>query len=153
MPRTDRGANVLSQGVLQQLEQHLDDLLTRDDLAGLILSSGKPGIFIAGADLREFAAAENPEPEWVQQMCRRGQELFARLADAPFVTVAAIAGVCVGGGAELATWCDRRVMADDGKTQIGFPEVKLGLPGRKPTNWAWPKTWCRPSGWWLRRSA
>ncbi len=126
----DRGANVLSQGVLQQLEQHLDELLSRDDLAGLILSSGKPGIFIAGADLREFAAAENPEPEWVQQMCRRGQELFARLANAPFVTVAAIAGVCVGGGAELATWCDRRVMADDAKTQIGFPEVKLGLfPG------------------------
>ncbi len=125
-----RGANVLSQHVLEELEQHLDQLLARDDLAGLILTSGKPGIFIAGADLREFAAAENPEPQWVQQMCRRGQELFARLSQAPFVTVAAIAGVCVGGGAELATWCDRRVMADEPKTQIGFPEVKLGLfPG------------------------
>jgi len=56
--------------------------------------------------------------------------LFQRLSTCPFVTVAAIDGVCLGGGAELAVWCDRRVMADDAKTQIGFPEVKLGLfPG------------------------
>ncbi len=125
-----RGANVLSQGVLDQLEQILDQLADRQGLRGLVITSGKPGIFIAGADLREFAAAESPDPQWVQQMCRRGQELFARLSKTPFVTVAAIAGVCVGGGAELVCWCDRRVMADGPKTQIGFPEVKLGLfPG------------------------
>jgi 3-hydroxyacyl-CoA dehydrogenase/enoyl-CoA hydratase/carnithine racemase len=48
----------------------------------------------------------------------------------PFVTVTAIAGQCVGGGAELALWCDRRVMASDAKSMFGFPEAKLGLlPG------------------------
>jgi 3-hydroxyacyl-CoA dehydrogenase/enoyl-CoA hydratase/3-hydroxybutyryl-CoA epimerase/3-hydroxyacyl-CoA dehydrogenase/enoyl-CoA hydratase/3-hydroxybutyryl-CoA epimerase/enoyl-CoA isomerase len=48
----------------------------------------------------------------------------------PFVTVAAIDGICVGGGAELSVWCDRRVMSDNPKSEIGFPEVKLGLyPG------------------------
>ena len=59
-----------------------------------------------------------------------GQDLFARLSKTPFVTIAAIDGICVGGGAELATWCDRRVVTDNPKTEIGFPEVKLGLfPG------------------------
>src|SRR6187402_3123093 len=63
-------------------------------------------------------------------MCRRGQQLFERLSRSPFVTVAAIDGICVGGGAELAVWCDRRVMSDNRKSEIGFPEVKLGLyPG------------------------
>ncbi len=48
----------------------------------------------------------------------------------PFVTVTAIEGQCVGGGAELALWCDRRVMSSDSKAMFGFPEVKLGLlPG------------------------
>jgi 3-hydroxyacyl-CoA dehydrogenase/enoyl-CoA hydratase/3-hydroxybutyryl-CoA epimerase/3-hydroxyacyl-CoA dehydrogenase/enoyl-CoA hydratase/3-hydroxybutyryl-CoA epimerase/enoyl-CoA isomerase len=52
------------------------------------------------------------------------------MSQVPFVTVAAIDGICVGGGAELAIGCDRRVMADNPKTEYGFPEVKLGLyPG------------------------
>lgn len=53
----DKGANVLSQAVLKELAGHLDQLEKRRDLAGLIIRSGKPGMFIAGADLREFAAA------------------------------------------------------------------------------------------------
>ena len=52
-----KGANVLSSSVLDELERHLDALQSRDDLAGLIIISGKPGIFIAGADLREFVAS------------------------------------------------------------------------------------------------
>ncbi|HZZ27872.1 MAG TPA: 3-hydroxyacyl-CoA dehydrogenase NAD-binding domain-containing protein [Pirellulales bacterium] len=125
-----KGANVLSQRVLEELSAHLDVLETRQDLAGLIVRSGKPGSFIAGADLREFAASFDMPKSDVTAMCTRGRKLFQRLANCPFVTVAAIDGICVGGGAELAIWCDRRVMADDAKTQFGFPEVKLGLfPG------------------------
>ena len=63
-------------------------------------------------------------------MCNRGRKLFQRLSKLPFVTVTAIDGQCVGGGAELALWCDRRVMSSDSKAMYGFPEVKLGLlPG------------------------
>jgi 3-hydroxyacyl-CoA dehydrogenase/enoyl-CoA hydratase/3-hydroxybutyryl-CoA epimerase/3-hydroxyacyl-CoA dehydrogenase/enoyl-CoA hydratase/3-hydroxybutyryl-CoA epimerase/enoyl-CoA isomerase len=100
-------------------------------LAGLIIVSGKPGIFIAGADLREFAASINDiTPEQTFSMCQRGQKLFARLSECSFVTVAAIDGTCVGGGAELAVWCDRRVMTSNPRTEFGFPEVKLGIfPG------------------------
>ena len=49
-------ANVLSRAVLEELEQHLNALEARRDLAGLVVRSGKPGVFIVGADIREFLA-------------------------------------------------------------------------------------------------
>lgn len=126
-----KGANVLSRSVLEELNSHLDHLQSRDGLAGLIVISGKPGIFIAGADLREFVASlDTITEERAYETCRRGQQLFQRLSHTTFPTIAAIGGTCVGGGAELAVWCDRRVMTDDPRTEFGFPEVKLGIfPG------------------------
>ncbi len=126
----DRGTNVLSKAVLVELSDKLDELEKRTDLAGLIIKSGKPGQFVAGADLREFAASIDIGAEMTAKFCREGQGLFRRLTTCPFVTVAAVEGICVGGGAELAAWCDRRIMSDHPKTEFGFPEVKLGLmPG------------------------
>lgn len=122
-----KGANVLSQPVLEELDAHLNELEQRKDLAGLIIRSAKPGAFIAGADISEFAAARDITKEQVIDMCARGRKLLMRLSKMPFVTVAAIDGVCFGGGAELSLWCDRRVMANDRKTQLGFPEVKIGI--------------------------
>lgn len=122
-----RGANILSRPVLEELSGHLDQLEARQDLSALILQSAKPGTFIAGADLREFVVSFDLPSSDVEQLCRFGQTLFGRLSRTPFVTIAAIDGVCLGGGAELASWCDRRLVSRDAKTQIGFPEVKLGL--------------------------
>jgi 3-hydroxyacyl-CoA dehydrogenase/enoyl-CoA hydratase/3-hydroxybutyryl-CoA epimerase/3-hydroxyacyl-CoA dehydrogenase/enoyl-CoA hydratase/3-hydroxybutyryl-CoA epimerase/enoyl-CoA isomerase len=123
-------ANVLSSHVLDALEQHLNELDKRDDLAGLVIRSAKPGMFIAGADLKEFVTWLDAPPDEVTGFARRGQQLFGRLSKCNYVTVAAIDGICVGGGAELAIWCDRRVMTDSDRTAYGFPEVKLGLfPG------------------------
>lgn len=126
----DKGANILSTSVLEELDRHLNELEGRDDLNGLIIISGKPGMFIAGADLREFVASLEAPDDEIAAMCQKGQSLFARLTKTPFVTVAAIDGICVGGGAELACWCDRRLVSTNEKVAIGFPEVKLGLfPG------------------------
>ena len=122
-----KGANVLSRSVLDELREHLDELEQLDGLAGLILMSGKPGMFIAGADLREFMASLDAAPSEVVELCRQGQTLFQRMSQCPFVTVAAIDGICFGGGAELAIWCDRRIMSCNSQTEFGFPEVKLGL--------------------------
>ena len=125
-----KGVNVLSSSVLEELGRNLTELEKRKGLAGLVIHSAKPGNFVAGADLREFVASLDESKEAVQGVARRGQELFGRLAKTPFVTVAAIGGLCLGGGSELAIWCDRRIMADDDQTSFGFPEVKLGLfPG------------------------
>jgi 3-hydroxyacyl-CoA dehydrogenase/enoyl-CoA hydratase/carnithine racemase len=129
----ERGANILSQTTLDEVEQHFNQLSQRNDLQGLILISAKPGIFIAGADLTEFVASlDQPGrgPEQTEAMCHRGQQLFARLTKFPFVSVAAINGVCVGGGTELVLFCDRRIVTNNSKTEIGLPEVKIGLmPG------------------------
>lgn len=125
-----KGANILSLSVLEELAAILDQLGKRKDLAGLIIKSGKPGTFIAGADIREFLASLGAPKSEVVATCRRGQQLFQRLTQLPVVSVAAIDGIAAGGGAELAVWCDRRVMSNNPKTEIGFPEVKLGLfPG------------------------
>jgi 3-hydroxyacyl-CoA dehydrogenase/enoyl-CoA hydratase/carnithine racemase len=123
-------ANVLSRPVLDAFERQLDKLDNRKDLAGLVIRSGKPGMFIAGADLKEFVTWLDAPKEEVASYCRRGQQLFGRLARSNYVTIAAIDGICVGGGAELAMWCDRRILTDSPETAYGFPEVKLGLfPG------------------------
>jgi 3-hydroxyacyl-CoA dehydrogenase/enoyl-CoA hydratase/3-hydroxybutyryl-CoA epimerase/3-hydroxyacyl-CoA dehydrogenase/enoyl-CoA hydratase/3-hydroxybutyryl-CoA epimerase/enoyl-CoA isomerase len=126
----EKSVNVLSRGVVEELAQHLDALEKRPGLAGLILSSAKPTGFIAGADVREFVASISANEDDVVAMSRRGQALFRRLSSGPFVSIAAIHGVCLGGGAELAAWCDRRVLTSDPRTEFGCPEVKLGLfPG------------------------
>src|SRR5690606_23310091 len=60
----------------------------------------------------------------------RGQQVFQRVAELPCTTVAAIRGLCMGGGTELALACDHRVATDEPSTRIGLPEVKLGIyPG------------------------
>lgn len=126
-----KGANILSRPVMEEFAAHLDALEKRTDLVGLVIRSNKPGIFIAGADIREFAASGDIGRAATVDIATQGREVFRRLSRLPYPSVAAINGICVGGGAEMAVWCDRRLMTDDPKTQIGFPEVKLGLfPGR-----------------------
>ncbi len=123
-------ANVLSRAVLDEFEKHLNALEARKDLAGLVIRSGKPGVFIVGADIREFLAGMDAPRAQIVELCNHGRKLFQRLSKMPFVTIAAIDGQCVGGGAEMSFWCDRRLMSTDSKAMFGFPEVKLGLlPG------------------------
>ncbi len=125
----EKKANILSKRVLDELDSHLNELAEMP-LAGLLIHSEKPGIFIAGADLREFAVSLDMPAEETAAMCRRGRQLFQRLSQLPFITVAAIDGVCVGGGTELALWCDRRLVSNSSHTEVGLPEVKLGIfPG------------------------
>jgi 3-hydroxyacyl-CoA dehydrogenase/enoyl-CoA hydratase/3-hydroxybutyryl-CoA epimerase/3-hydroxyacyl-CoA dehydrogenase/enoyl-CoA hydratase/3-hydroxybutyryl-CoA epimerase/enoyl-CoA isomerase len=128
----EKSVNVLSQAVRAELGEHLAALAGRSDLTGLVLGSAKTSGFAAGADIREFVASQEhgyPRHD-VVAMCRRVQELYRQLSTLPFPTVAAVQGVCLGGGAELASWCDVRVLASDDRTQFGCPEIKLGLiPG------------------------
>ena len=122
-------ANTLGQAVLAELEQAITGLAGRRDLRGLVLRSGKPGMFIAGADLRELGGPR-PDPETGRRLVRRGLDLIAAVEKLPFPTVAAIDGACMGGGLELALGFDYRIAGAHPKTEIGLPEVKIGLiPG------------------------
>lgn len=122
-------ANTLNQSVLKELEALVFTLGRRPNLRGLIFRSGKPGMFIAGADLNELGKAL-ADPLLAQRMTVRGIDLFASFEKLPFPTVAAIEGACVGGGLELVLSFDYRLASNHPKTEIGLPEVKIGLiPG------------------------
>lgn len=125
-----KSANVLTEGTLAELAGHLATLRGTPGLQGVILTSGKPGTFIAGADIREFVPLLADPAATIAELCQRGQALLRQLAELPAVTIAAIEGPCLGGGLELSLWCDRRIVSTHPKTMLGLPEVKLGLiPG------------------------
>jgi 3-hydroxyacyl-CoA dehydrogenase/enoyl-CoA hydratase/3-hydroxybutyryl-CoA epimerase/enoyl-CoA isomerase len=122
-------ANTLGQAVLTELEAMVVRLRQRSDLRGLIFRSGKPGMFIAGADLRELSRAPQ-DPEAARQLVQRGLDLIAAFEALPYPTVAAIEGACMGGGLELALGLDYRLASTHPKTELGLPETKIGLiPG------------------------
>lgn len=119
--------NTLSSRMMAWFEDVLADLEARPP-RGVILVSGKPGTFVAGADIEELR--ELTSQAEVTALLRRGHALTRRLAALPCPTVAAIHGACLGGGLELALACDLRVATDHEKTRLGLPEVQLGLiPG------------------------
>lgn len=123
-----RPVNVLSRSVLRDLAAALDYLETNSSLQLLIVRSAKKANFIAGADLKEFAGIQTQEEALA--ISAQGQRLFDRLEKLRMPTVAIIAGACLGGGLELALACDYRVVVADPKTQLGLPEIELGLiPG------------------------
>jgi 3-hydroxyacyl-CoA dehydrogenase / enoyl-CoA hydratase / 3-hydroxybutyryl-CoA epimerase / enoyl-CoA isomerase len=126
----DQSVNTLSSDVMAELGEYVDRLEQRTDLKGLLFRSGKPGQFIAGADLRELSALVEATEEQVIHGVARGHELYTRISRLPFPTVALVAGHCMGGGTELILSMDERLAASDGKTSIALPEVKLGIiPG------------------------
>lgn len=95
---------------------------------GLVLRSGKPDGFVAGADIHEFVKVRSALEG--ETLSREGHRLLGRLAALPIPTVVAIHGACLGGGTETALACMYRIASDDPKTVIGLPEVMLGLlPG------------------------
>lgn len=123
-------ANILSRAVWDELDAVLRDLATAPDVPGLILASAKPDIFIAGADLKFFAAVPAPQDPAVKEIVAFGLSVLDRLEALPFPTCAAIDGAALGGGLEVALACDTRVCGTNPKVELGVPEVKLGLiPG------------------------
>ncbi len=114
--------NTLSSRVLKELEGAIDTVSNRVDVRALILISGKEGSFIAGADLREISDSFS-NPQNVEGLIDRGHALLNRIAGLPIPTIAAINGVCLGGGTELALAFTYRICSDNAKTVIALPEV------------------------------
>jgi 3-hydroxyacyl-CoA dehydrogenase/enoyl-CoA hydratase/carnithine racemase len=127
---SNRTTNILTDVVLHELALHLETLAQRFDVAGLIIRSSKPRSFAVGVSAQELSSRLSASRKEVLNRCRRGQQFFLQLSRMPFVTVAAIEGECLGAGAELAAWCDRRIFSDSSCTKFGFPDVEIGLiPG------------------------
>lgn len=123
----DQSTNTLSRGVLQELGGIIDELAGAQP-RGLVIYSNKASGFIVGADVREFKDLNDPIE--TTQMITGVHNMFSRIEDFSFPTVARIHGFCLGGGLELALACRYRVALDNRKTRLGLPEVLLGLhPG------------------------
>ena len=98
------------------------------DARAVVLISGKPTGFIAGADIKMLETFDSAER--TTELARGGHAAMQRLADFHLPIVAAIHGACLGGGLEIALACHARVATDHKKTRLGLPEVQLGLiPG------------------------
>ncbi len=116
--------NTFGEAALRSLDEVLGRLRTRD-WRGLLLT-GKPFVFAVGADIDEFGEIT---PERARAGGAAGHELFGRLRELPFVTVAAINGAALGGGVEIALHCDYRTISSSVR-HFACPEVFLGLiPG------------------------
>ena len=123
--RPDSGANIFDAATLQDLSGHLDFIEKQAGLKGVIVTSAKKSIFIAGADLQTLLRqAQTGE---MRAFIAEGQRIFNRLAALKIPTVAAIHGACAGGGYEITLACDHRVASDAPATRIGLPETTLGL--------------------------
>lgn len=125
----DETMNVLKSDLIEDIEFLLTDFEANvEGIQGVVICSGKPDSFIAGADVKMLDACQS-ESE-AQALAQKGQAVFNRLSALKFPVVSAIHGVCLGGGLELSLACDYRVCSDDDKTRLGLPEVQLGLlPG------------------------
>jgi 3-hydroxyacyl-CoA dehydrogenase / enoyl-CoA hydratase / 3-hydroxybutyryl-CoA epimerase len=129
--RPDSKANILTTGVMARL----DALLTEVEegaraarIRALVIQSSKSGMFIAGANVDEIAGITDPAEG--EAKSREGQRIFTRIEKLQVPTIAAINGVCLGGGTEMALACTYRIAADAPEMKIGLPEVQLGIiPG------------------------
>ena len=118
--------NKFDQLTLKELGE-ATSVIGESDARGVIFSSAK-STFIVGADITEFTSLFATGPEAIRAWIGRANEVFNAIEDLSVPTVAAINGVALGGGFELALSADYRVALDS--ALVGFPEVKLGiLPG------------------------
>ncbi len=117
--------NTLSRAMVAWLRENLRRIETRRTLRCVVLTGAGEKAFCAGADLKERAGMSEEE---VRAFLRSLRESLRAIEQAPTVFVAALNGVALGGGLELALACDLRIAA--AHAEMGLPEVGLGIiPG------------------------
>ncbi len=120
--------NKISRAVKQDVLATFEALERDAQVQAVAFFSGKPDTFIAGADIEEFVTLTSAAE--AERLSADGQDLLERVARFPKPIAVGIHGACLGGGLEFALACRYRVASDHPKTQLGLPEVQLGiLPG------------------------
>jgi enoyl-CoA hydratase/carnithine racemase len=118
-------ANALGVPLIEGLNHALDDASGDQDIKIIVVGSDVPGFFAAGADIKHMATADTEAFAAYGQALR---DMLGRLADPGWISIAAVEGLALGGGLELALACTLRVAG--AQARFGLPEVKLGLiPG------------------------
>ncbi|HJR93488.1 MAG TPA: enoyl-CoA hydratase-related protein, partial [Acidimicrobiia bacterium] len=127
--RADDKINTLDPALMEDFESILARIEDDAQIRAVVLTSAKEDNFLAGANIKWFA--ELADPAAASAAIRQGHALFDRLervhADLGKPVIAAIHGACLGGGNELVLACSGRIATDHPKTQLGQPEVQLGV--------------------------
>jgi 3-hydroxyacyl-CoA dehydrogenase/enoyl-CoA hydratase/3-hydroxybutyryl-CoA epimerase len=124
----DEPVNKVTASLRAEFGQLFGRIETDPTLRGVVLLSGKPDTWIAGADIDEFLTIVSAAD--AESLSRGGQALLARLDTLRIPVVAAIHGACLGAGLETALACRYRIATDHPKTVLALPEVQLGIiPG------------------------
>ena len=103
--------NTLGRAMMQELQTLLGEIEARTDVRAIVLRSGKPDNFIAGADIKDFTTIRSALEG--ETLSRAGQAILDRLEALPVPVVAAIHGSCLGGGLETVLACRYRIATDD----------------------------------------
>jgi enoyl-CoA hydratase/carnithine racemase len=118
-------ANALSKATLDELNVAFDAIEKDANVRAVIITGAGQYVFVGGADISEFVGLDEAG---ARASVQRGHDLFNKIEQFPKPVIAAVNGVCVGGGNELAMSCDIRIAAESAK--FGQPEVNLGIiPG------------------------
>ncbi|MBI2943291.1 MAG: enoyl-CoA hydratase/isomerase family protein [Candidatus Wallbacteria bacterium] len=118
--------NALSEPVFRDLAALLTELDADKSVKAIVLTGAGSIAFIAGADIKQIA--ELGSPEQGEKACEEGKQLFDKIENFRVPVIAAINGICLGGGLELAMSCHIRIASD--KAKFGQPEINLGIiPG------------------------
>jgi 3-hydroxyacyl-CoA dehydrogenase/enoyl-CoA hydratase/3-hydroxybutyryl-CoA epimerase len=128
--------NVIGPDFITDLDAAITRIASEEGIKGAVIASGKDSGFMAGMDLKFLGAmlaseeGARPAPADIFDKVFVLNQLFRRLETCGKPVACAIEGTCVGGGLELAMACHRRVVGDSPKTQLGLPEILIGLfPG------------------------
>ena len=121
-----RPVNALDRQTLRELGQVADALREDAAVKAVVITGAGALAFVAGADIKEVSQLTSPQQ--AQEMAALGQAVFLKLQRLGKPVIAAINGICLGGGLELAMSCHVRISGD--RARFGQPEVNLGIiPG------------------------
>jgi 3-hydroxyacyl-CoA dehydrogenase / enoyl-CoA hydratase / 3-hydroxybutyryl-CoA epimerase / enoyl-CoA isomerase len=145
--RRNEAVNKLDALTFGELRRAIDSVAATPAIQGVLITSAKDN-FIVGADIFEFTGVfKRPEKD-IEAFVGANSEIITALSDLPLPTVAAINGLALGGGLEVALAADYRVMSSAAK--VGFPEITLGLfPGYGGTVRLPRLAGLRPSAEWI----
>ena len=126
----NQSANTMNAAYAASIRATVDRLeAEKDSITGVIITSAKK-TFFAGGDLNDLKQATPDNADEIAGFVRDGKAVLRRLETLGKPVVAAINGAALGGGLEIALACHYRIVVDDPKAVVGFPEVQLGLlPG------------------------
>jgi 3-hydroxyacyl-CoA dehydrogenase/enoyl-CoA hydratase/3-hydroxybutyryl-CoA epimerase len=126
----NQSANTMNAAYAASIKATVDRLeAEKDEITGVIITSAKK-TFFAGGDLNDLRSATKENSDEIAAFVREGKAVLRRLETLGRPVVAAVNGSALGGGLEICLACHHRVVVDDAKVRLGFPEVQLGLlPG------------------------